>query len=114
MEEENLKSDGKSEEKETAQDQPKETVEDSDLGNAPEEKKPNMIEEAKKAAEDLRNATAAQKAENDRRERLAAESEFGGQAKMSAPVKPKKLTDREYAQALDRGEVNPLKEDKFV
>lgn len=72
------------------------------------------IEEAKKAAKEIRDATAAQKLENDRTEKIAAEAELGGQSKMSPTIKPKKLTDTEYAEALEKGKVNPLKEDGFI
>lgn len=40
---------------------------------------------------------------------VSGETEGGRQ-----PVKPAKLTDTEYAEALERGEVNPLKEDGFI
>lgn len=114
MVEEKKQTDGKGTEETNAQNQPKETEKNTNLGNVTEEKKPNMIDDAKKAAQSIKDATAAQKIENDRTERLAAESQFGGQAKMTAPVVPTKKTDAEYAQALMRGEVNPMKEDGFA
>ncbi len=63
-----------------------------------------------------------QKRENDRREEilnreeaLAARKAVGGgsEAGQEAP-KSKELTDTEYAEALERGEVNPLKEDGII
>ena len=63
-----------------------------------------------------------QKRENDRRselldreENLAARRLIGGSAEAGIPAeKPKVLTDTEYAEALERGEVNPLKEDGLI
>ena len=63
-----------------------------------------------------------QKRENDRREELltreealAARKAVGGDIDAGqSKEKPKPLTDKEYAEALERGEVNPLKEDGFV
>ncbi len=85
----------------------------ADVGEE-EVKTPNMIEEARAERKLMEEERAKMKAENDRRERLAAESEFGGSAKMTAPVKPKVLTAREYAEALERGEVNPMREDGLI
>ena len=48
----------------------------------------------------------------DRKEKLHAEQMVGGKAGMSSPPpKPKDLTDEEYAEAVDRGEADPLKDD---
>ena len=63
-----------------------------------------------------------QKRENDRREKLiereealAARRAVGGETDAGKPTeKPKELTDIEYAEALERGEVNPLKADGFI
>ena len=50
----------------------------------------------------------------ERKEKLAAEEAVGGRAVAGGTAKPPKLTDTEYAEALQRGEVNPLKEDGFI
>ena len=44
------------------------------------------------------------------RRRIGGESEGPPQEK----IEPKVPTDTEYAEALERGEVNPLKEDGFI
>lgn len=48
----------------------------------------------------------------DRKEALNALG--GGSPAGTKPVSPKKMTDTEYAEALERGEVNPLKDDGFI
>ena len=46
---------------------------------------------------------------------LMAKEALGGTAEAGTkPPEKKKLTDTEYAEALQRGEVNPLKEDGFI
>lgn len=51
----------------------------------------------------------------DREENLAARKAVGGVAGVhQEPEKPKELTDTEYAEALQKGEVNPLKEDGIL
>ena len=48
-------------------------------------------------------------------QKLEAEKMVGGQADAGTePEEPKKLSDKEYAEALERGEVNPMKEDGFT
>lgn len=112
--EKNKKSDGK-EEKKNAPNQPEEADADSNDGVPAEEKKsPSMIEEAREEREKMEKAKADLKAENDRTERLMAEREFGGRAGMSPPEKPKVLSDVEYAENLQKGLSNPLKEDGFI
>ena len=38
----------------------------------------------------------------------------GGSPAGTKPEPPKRMTDTEYAEALERGEVNPLKEDGLI
>lgn len=46
---------------------------------------------------------------------LMAKESLGGKSEAGAkPPEKKKLTDEEYAEALERGEVDPLKEDGIV
>lgn len=48
-------------------------------------------------------------------ERKEALNALGGQSPAgSKPIPPAKLTDTQYAEALERGEVNPLKEDGII
>ncbi len=78
------------------------------------EEKGNLVEQARiendRKAELLKEETALQ----ERKEKLHAEQMVGGKAGMSEDEKPKRLSDTEYAEALQRGEVNPLKEDGFL
>ena len=58
---------------------------------------------------------AREEALQDRKEALTARKAVGGEAEGGQETpKPKKLTDTEYAEALERGEVNPLKDDGFL
>lgn len=84
---------------------------ESSTDNSGEGNKPSLTEqiaEANLAAERMEKATAELKAEQAKA-RLAGVTEAG-----KPTEKPTKLTDQEYAEALERGEVNPLKEDGFV
>lgn len=66
-------------------------------------------------AERAEKAVAELKAENDRAEAIEARRRLGGTTDARRePEKPKELTDTEYAEALQRGEVNPLKDDGFI
>ena len=74
-----------------------------------------VIERAREERERMEKATEAQKLENDRSEQIMAKSALGGETSgRPQEEKPKELTDTEYAEALERGEVNPLKEDGLV
>jgi hypothetical protein len=82
------------------------------LEHVPEDSNLSIVEEAKKVRDEI-------KAENDRREtilkdeqKLRAEELLAGTGGGAvAPVEPKVLSDTEYAEAMERGEVNPLKDD---
>ena len=102
------------EEKKEEVETPEEKPEDSkDSGDKPESTP--LIDKANASAERLEKATAEQKKENDRTEKLAADKAFGGSSEGGQQIeKPKKLSDTEYAEALERGEVNPLKEDGVI
>ncbi len=92
---------------------------DSNTGGKQEDDKIPAVEEAKKVAADI-------KTENDRREKILEEEQKvmdrkeslnalgGGSPAGDRPSKPAKMSDTEYAEALERGEVNPLKEDGFI
>ena len=90
-----------------------------------EKKKAELEKESKKSLSPLDEAKEVNKKKEellereekllDRKEKLAAEELVGGRAEAGQPAeKPKELTDTEYAEALERGEVNPLKEDGFI
>ncbi len=75
----------------------------------------NLVDNATGAAERLEKAVEAQRVENDRQEELYAKQKLGGMSSAGQVAeKPKKMTDTEYSEALERGEVNPLKEDGFI
>ena len=75
----------------------------------------SIVEEAKLIRDEIVKAKEELKAENERQEKIRAESLLGSSA--GGHIEPKKaepLTDVQYAEALERGEVNPLKEDGFI
>lgn len=98
------------ENKEEKQEDKKQESDDTGKGDKPKElstaeQLDAKIERLEKANEEARSITAEAKA----KEAIAGSTEAGQEA-----PKPKKLTDIEYAEALERGEVNPLKEDGFL
>ena len=73
-----------------------------------------VIEAAHVAAKRIEEATAAQKLENDRTERLAVQNTLSGKSEAGiATPKAIPLTDAEYADKVEKGEVNPFAEDGF-
>ena len=76
-------------------------------------------EEAKKTVtkeelEEREALIAKQEDLNSRQDALNARDKMGGQSEAGKPaVKKEVLSDKEYAEALERGEVNPMKEDGF-
>jgi len=93
------------------EDQEKEQVSD-DSGEGDKPSTTPVIDEANAAAERMEKATVAQKAENDRAEALEARKIAGGRTSAGhIPPKPKKLSDSEYYEAVEKGEKNPFKED---
>ena len=74
-----------------------------------------MIEKAREEREKMEAVVEKMKAENDRQEQIQIKKQLGGMAEAGQVAEPpKKMSDTEYAEALERGEVNPLKEDGFV
>lgn len=70
------------------------------------------IDRANAAAQRMEEATKKLEEQNNRQESLMARQAIAGKAEAGIVEEPpKKMTDSEYAQALMRGEVNPLKED---
>lgn len=93
-------------ESEDKKEEPKETINNSDHGK-PVTKKENIVVEAKKAAEELRNANAEKKLLLDREEKLIERNEAiaalgGGSPAGSVVEKPKEETPQEYNQRLLR------------
>ena len=83
-------------------------------GNPPEteaEGSPDKIELANQASERLEKATASQKKENDRTDKIQASIIASGKGQMVPATQKAKETDEEYAERFKRGEVNPLKDD---
>lgn len=88
-------------------------TEDSKEGVQP--KVPKVVEQTNAAAERIEEANKKSEELLERAEELKAHQMLSGDAEAgSEPEKPKRLTDTEYAEALERGEVNPLKEDGFI
>ncbi len=109
---ENKKTEGKEEEK-TQEPAEKTTPDNVDEGDKP--KAASVVDEANTAAERLENIHKKIKEENDRTEDLLAKTALGGRAEAGIQKpKPKELTDIEYAEAVDRGEIDPLKNDGFI
>ena len=78
-----------------------------------------IVKQAKDAATTAKEAEELKaenlKAEAKLMERKEALQALGGQSPAGTkPAIPTKLTDTEYAEALERGEVNPLKEDGIL
>ena len=82
----------------------------------PEEPKANdMISSAKAENDRMTELLTKLKAENDRAEEIAAKKMLGGTSEAGIPAPaPVKISDEEYANQLQRGEVDPLREDGFV
>ena len=75
----------------------------------------DLVTRGETAAKDIKESLKEHRELTIRQEKAAMLNQLGGKSEAgSIPDKPKKLTDEEYADALDRGEVNPLKEDGFI
>ncbi len=98
-------------EEKTPEEEP--TTEDTGTGDKPEET--TLIDDANLAAKRMEDANKEKRELLNREEALMVQSRLSGRAEAGTePEKPKKLTDTEYAEALERGEVNPLKEDGLI
>lgn len=80
-----------------------------------EETSTPLIDDAKAAAKEIREATDALRLENDRKEKLEQVKALSGTAD-AGQEKPEEvpISDAEYSEKLARGEVNPLEEDGFI
>ena len=103
---------GEKPKEETPQNKPKDSIENKDDGI--KAKKKTLIDEAREERKLMTEEREKTRAENDRTEKLASEREFGGKSSMSKTPKKKEDTPEEYAEKLERGEVNPLKEDGYI
>lgn len=91
----------------------KQTTTDTGEGDKPSTTP--LIDEANEAAKRLEEANARKEELLAREEEIEYKKTLGGKSKAGTePEKPKELTDTEYAEALERGEVNPLKEDGLI
>lgn len=73
------------------------------------------VDKLNAASERLEKATKERTTQLDREEAILNEKALGGTSEAGAqpPVK-EKLTDKEYAEAMERGEVNPLADDGYL
>jgi len=91
------------------------------MPDEPKEKTEQKPEGEKETADKVREEAEKLKKENDelskqlkRREELRAQDKLSGTSEAGeVPQPPKKLSDKEYAEQVQRGEVNPLKDDGF-
>lgn len=75
----------------------------------------DMIADAKETADRLKRENDRKEEQLNREEALMARQALSGRAQAGVPEPiPVKLSDTEYAEAMERGEVNPLKEDGFT
>ena len=96
----------------------KETKEESkpteDTGDGDKSSTTPTIDAARKENERMEANMKKKEELLEREEAIQSRRELGGGSEAGQqPVAPKKLTDQEYAEALQRGEVNPMKEDGF-
>ncbi len=117
MTDENEEKPGKEPEQKPEEKKPENPIKSDDVRSpAGEEKgKPGMVDGAILAAEKLKEQNDRKEALLEREEKLVAQKVLGGTTEAGAqPPKEEKLSDVEYAEALERGEVNPMKEDGFT
>lgn len=70
-----------------------------------DEETPDAIEEAKKAAKELREANEERKKILEREEKIEAERIASGRGQTVQKTEPEPMSDREYSKALMRGEI---------
>jgi len=90
-------------ENEENKEEPKEeNVEESPKSVAP------IVDDALKAAAEIKTATEALKTENDRKEALMAREALGGKSSAGETKQKKEETTEELAERFDKGEVDLL------
>ena len=73
------------------------------------------VEQVKDTLAELKTANDEVEKELLRKEELRAKVSLGGQSEAGqSPPEKKAPTNLEYAESLERGEVNPLKEDGLI
>ena len=77
-------------------------------------KSSELVEKANEAAERLEEANKKHEELLSRQEALQVENTLAGKAEAGEPQKKEKLDDREYANAVEKGEADPFKEDGYV
>ncbi len=105
--------------KEEAEAKAKAEAETTPAEGAGTEEEQAIVKQAKDAATIAKEAEELKASNLDKEEKLMERKEalnaLGGQSPAGTkPEAPKEKTDTEYAEALERGEVNPLKEDGFL
>lgn len=85
----------------------------------PSEQEEQIVKDANTAATIAKEAEELKAKNLEKEEKLLTRKEsinaLGGQSPAGTkPETPAELTDTQYAEALERGEVNPLKEDGFI
>ena len=87
----------------------------TDFGDRDKPAKVSKTELANKAAERLEQANKRAEEINREAQEAAEERALDGQSEAGAqPPKKEKMTDIEYAEAVERGDVNPLKDDGYI
>ncbi len=73
------------------------------------------LEEARELDESIKERNVETKKLLDRQEKMLADAQIAGKGFAGqAPQTKKELTDVEYSEALEKGQVNPLKEDGII
>jgi len=85
----------------------------------PKEEKPEeklrVLDEAQKTADRIEAANKKQEELLQKQEEIMAKQMLAGKSEAGQePEKPKEISDKEYAEKLEKGEVNPLAEDGFI
>ena len=93
-----------------------------EIDNSKPEEKENLKEDLQKVEQEAYKRRKEELDEIEKRvdkktadlKEIIDEANKSGKGLMMKPEPPKKLSDTEYAEALQRGEVNPLKEDGLI
>ena len=104
------------EENKKLEDEVKDKVgESKDTGDGDKPKTPQSIVDANLAAKRLEEANKKHAENLDRQEDMIARKILAGTTEGgSATEQPKKLDDKEYFDAMNKGDVNPFKDDGYV
>ena len=90
-------------------------TEDNEEEQEEDKEAKGLVEEANVVAKRLEEANTKKEELLDREDESKAKEILSGKADAGEiPEKPKKLTDEEYANAMEKGEVDPFKEDGII